>query len=92
VLGAAKVQFLLADTQRNTEPLTVLDGIPVAGLGDLLATKLEVVMHRGELRDYFDIMAIEKRTPLTNTGPTASVSRMEPGRVVRPRPPAVSAA
>jgi hypothetical protein len=65
VLGAAKVQFLLADTQRNTEPLTFVDGIPIAGLGDLLATKLEVVMDRGELRDYFDIMTIEKRTPLT---------------------------
>ena len=65
VLGAAKVQFLLADAQRNTEPLTVVDGIPIAGLGDLLATKLKVVMDRGELRDYFDIMTIEKRTPLT---------------------------
>jgi hypothetical protein len=63
--GAAKVHFLLADTQRNTEPLTVVDGIPVAGLGDLLATKLKVVMDRGELRDYFDIMTIEQRTPLT---------------------------
>lgn len=65
VLGAARVQFLLAGTQRNTEPLTVVDGIPIAGLGDLLATKLKVVMDRGELRDYFDIMTIEKRTPLT---------------------------
>ncbi len=65
VLGAAKVQFLLADTQHNTEQLTNVDGIPIAGLGDLLATKLKVVMDRGELRDYFDIMTIEKRTPLT---------------------------
>jgi hypothetical protein len=65
VLGETKVQFLLADTQRNTEPLTVVDGIPVAGLGDLLATKLKVVMGRGELRDYFDIMTIEQRTSLT---------------------------
>jgi hypothetical protein len=65
VLGAAKVQFLLADTQRNTEPLTVVDGIPVAGLGDLLATELKVVMDRGELRNYFDIMTIEQRTALT---------------------------
>jgi hypothetical protein len=65
VLGEAKVQFLLADTQRNTEALTVVNGIPIAGLGDLLATKLKVVMDRGELRDYFDIMTIEKRTALT---------------------------
>lgn len=65
VLGESKVQFLLADTQHNTEPLTVVDGIPMAGLGDLLATKLKVVMGRGELRDYFDMMTIEQRTPLT---------------------------
>jgi hypothetical protein len=65
VLSEARVQFLLADTQRNTEALTIVDGIPIAGLGDLLATKLKVVMDRGELRDYFDIMTIEKRTPLT---------------------------
>jgi hypothetical protein len=65
VLGEARVQFLLADTQRNTEPLTVVDAVPIAGLGDLLAMKLKVVMDRGELRGYFDIMTIEKRTPLT---------------------------
>jgi hypothetical protein len=65
VLGETRVQFLLADTQRNTELLTVVDGIPIAGLGDLLAMKLKVVTDRGELRDYFDIMTIEKRTPLT---------------------------
>lgn len=65
VLGEARVQFLLADTQLNTEPLTFVDGIPIAGLGDLLAMKLKVVMDRGELRDYFDLMAIEKRTRLT---------------------------
>jgi hypothetical protein len=44
VLSEARVQFLLADTQRNTEALTIVDGIPIAGLGDLLATKLKVVM------------------------------------------------
>jgi hypothetical protein len=64
VLGEARVQFLLAETQRNTEPLTLVGGIPVAGLGDLLAMKLKVVMDKGELRDYFDIMTIEERTPL----------------------------
>ncbi len=65
VLGEAKVQFLLADTQSNTEPLAVVDGIPIAGLGDLLAMELKVLLARGELRDYFDMMTIEKRTPLT---------------------------
>jgi hypothetical protein len=65
VLGKTRVQFLLAHDQRATEPMTEFDGIPVAGLGDLLAMKLKVVMDRGELRDYFDIMTIEQQTDLT---------------------------
>lgn len=31
----------------------------MAGLGDLLATKLKVIGDRGELRDYFDAKVIE---------------------------------
>jgi len=40
----------------------VFDGMPVAGIRDLLATKLKVIGDRGELRDYHDVMAIEQRT------------------------------
>ncbi len=62
VLDDAKIQFLLADSQRVIEPVTVVAGLRVAGIGDLLATKLKVVSSRGELRDYFDLMEIERRS------------------------------
>jgi hypothetical protein len=38
-------------------------GLPVAGIRDLLAMKLKVIGDRGELRDYVDILEIERRTP-----------------------------
>lgn len=44
-------------------------GLPVAGVRDLMADKLEVVGDRGELRDYFDLTAIEQ----------AGVHRVEQG-------------
>ena len=33
----------------------------VAGIGDLLAMKLKAICDRGELRDYFDLLAIERQ-------------------------------
>ncbi len=38
---------------------TVVDGMRVASLPDLLATKLDVIMYRPKLRDYIDIAAID---------------------------------
>lgn len=61
IFNSTKLQFLDAQDQVTLEPLTVVEGIRVAGLGDLLATKLKVVGDRGELRDYFDLMVIEER-------------------------------
>lgn len=60
----AKVQFLDAHQQDVLEPPRVVAGIRVASVRDLLATKLKVIGDRGELRDYFDLMAIEERTEL----------------------------
>ncbi len=42
------------------EPITEIAGQPVAGLRDLVATKLKVVGDRGELRDYFDLLVLER--------------------------------
>jgi hypothetical protein len=55
-----KLQFLDASDQHPVEPLITVAGIAVAGLGDLLATKLKVVGDRGELRDYFDLLVLER--------------------------------
>ena len=39
---------------------TVIDGLVVASLPDLLASKLDVIMYRPKLRDYVDIAAIDR--------------------------------
>jgi hypothetical protein len=64
VLGETKVQFLDASTQHRIVEPKLIAGIQVAGIEDILATKLKVVMDRGALRDYFDLMSIEQHTDL----------------------------
>ncbi|HKG03583.1 MAG TPA: nucleotidyl transferase AbiEii/AbiGii toxin family protein [Conexibacter sp.] len=61
VLAGAKVQFLHARDQRRLAPTCRIAGIPVAAVEDILAMKLKVIGDRGELRDYFDVMAIEQQ-------------------------------
>ncbi|MGI8535688.1 MAG: nucleotidyl transferase AbiEii/AbiGii toxin family protein [Mycobacteriales bacterium] len=61
ILGQTKVQFLEAVGQRFVEPPVQVAGLTVAGIGDLLATKLKVIQDRGEHRDYFDLKVIEQR-------------------------------
>lgn len=41
---------------------SLVGGLEVAGVRDLFAMKLKVVADRGELRDYFDLLSIERRT------------------------------
>jgi len=53
------------EPQRRLEPTRMVGGIAVAGIGDILAMKLKVIVDRGELRDYFDLMAIERDTGRT---------------------------
>lgn len=63
LFSQTKLQFLHADEvepQRRLEPTRTVGGIEVAGIGDILAMKLKVIIDRGELRDYFDLMAIER--------------------------------
>jgi len=68
VFSETKLQFLHADEehpQRLLERPRRVAGLRVAGLGDLMAMKLKVVAQPGELRDYFDLMAIEQQTGRT---------------------------
>ncbi|MGH8904480.1 MAG: nucleotidyl transferase AbiEii/AbiGii toxin family protein [Egibacteraceae bacterium] len=60
VLDGAKVRFLEAADQRIIEPITDMGGVRVAGVGDLMATKLNVVVRRPEARDYFDLLIVEQ--------------------------------
>jgi predicted nucleotidyltransferase component of viral defense system len=63
-----KVEFFHADEgapQHLLEQTQTVSGLRVAGLKDLMAMKLKVVGDRGELRDYYDIKAIEQQAGLT---------------------------
>lgn len=63
LFSQTKLAFLHADEvepQHRLEPTRAVGGIAVAGIGDILAMKLKVIVDRGELRDYFDLMAIER--------------------------------
>jgi hypothetical protein len=64
LLGTTRLRFLQAGLdppERRLEPTTIVAGLPVAGLGDLLAMKLNAIAGRAQLRDYFDLMAIEQQ-------------------------------
>jgi hypothetical protein len=58
---APKVEFFDASAvSRPAEPV-VVDGLDVAALRDLMAMKLKVMAERGEMRDYFDVKAIDEQ-------------------------------
>jgi Nucleotidyl transferase AbiEii toxin, Type IV TA system len=68
LLGATKLEFLHADQaapQKLLEKPTVVAGLHLAGLKDLLAMKLKALAERGEMRDYFDVKAIDEQSPLS---------------------------
>jgi hypothetical protein len=79
MLDRVKLQFLLTAQQRVLEPLLEIGGLRVAGLGDLLATKLQAVAGRGELRDYFDLMTIERQAGrMVEEGLALAIARYQP--------------
>ncbi|MGH7749830.1 MAG: nucleotidyl transferase AbiEii/AbiGii toxin family protein [Candidatus Dormibacteria bacterium] len=61
VFEATKLQFLEASSQLLLEEPALVAGVRVAGIADLLATKLNVITHRPALRDYVDLMMIEQQ-------------------------------
>ncbi|MCY7302901.1 MAG: nucleotidyl transferase AbiEii/AbiGii toxin family protein [Thermoleophilia bacterium] len=64
LFGTTRVQLLqvgLERPERRLEPTTLVAGLHVAGLGDLLAMKLNAIAGRAQLRDYYDLMAIEQQ-------------------------------
>lgn len=60
LFNSTRLQFLEASSLRLVGPVAAVAGVMVASLGDLLAMKLKVICDRGELRDYFDLLAIER--------------------------------
>lgn len=65
LLGRTKLQFLDASPQRVLAETTEVAGLRLASVEDILASKIKVIADRGELRDYFDIMCIERDTGLS---------------------------
>jgi hypothetical protein len=47
------------EVQTLDEP-KVVDGVSVASLADLLASKLDILLYRSKLRDYIDLVAIDE--------------------------------
>ena len=48
---------------QNLAAAVSVDGLAVASLADLLASKLDVIMYRPKLRDYVDLAAIDRAGP-----------------------------
>ncbi|MFA5890262.1 MAG: nucleotidyl transferase AbiEii/AbiGii toxin family protein [Actinomycetota bacterium] len=60
VFSATRIQFLDARSHHAVDDDSTVGTLRVASMRDLVAMKLKVIEDRGELRDYFDLMAIEQ--------------------------------
>lgn len=79
LFGSTKIQFLEATNQTQLEDPIIFAGIRVASLTDIFASKLKVIADRGAIRDYYDLMVIERETDLrVEDGLGFFVSRYNP--------------
>ena len=79
VFNGTRLQVLDASTQKMVGRTSVVAGLRVASIEDIMAMKLKVIVDRGELRDYFDLMAIEEQASLpVEVGIPLSIKRYEP--------------
>ena len=56
-----RIQFLDTSTQQLLVEPTLIAGIKVAGVEDIAAMKMKVILDRGAMRDYFDLMELDHR-------------------------------
>jgi len=61
VFDDARLQFLWTRGQRVLAEPTRVGGLNIGSIDDILATKVKVVGDRAELRDFFDLMEIERQ-------------------------------
>ncbi len=79
LFNETKVQVLDASTQRLINTTTLVAGVKVACVEDLTATEIKVIVGRGELRDYFDLMCIERQVGLSaETGIALAIEKYNP--------------
>jgi hypothetical protein len=60
LFGATKIEFFDASVLKQLAKPSRIAGLRVAGLQDLMAMKIKVMAERGEMRDYFDVKAIDE--------------------------------
>lgn len=60
LFGATRIEVFDASSLKRLAEPVVVAGLGVAGLQDLMAMKLKVMAERGEMRDYFDVKAIDE--------------------------------
>jgi len=61
LFGATKIEIFDASRLKRLAKPEVVAGLRVASLYDLMAMKIKVMAERGEMRDYFDIKAIDEK-------------------------------
>lgn len=59
LFGATKIEIFDASQLKQLAEPTKAAGLRVASLQDLMAMKIKVMAERGEMRDYFDVKAID---------------------------------
>lgn len=60
LFGATKIEIFDASQLKRLAKPTKVAGLNVASLQDLMAMKIKVMAERGEMRDYFDVKAIDE--------------------------------
>jgi predicted nucleotidyltransferase component of viral defense system len=60
LFGTTKLEFFDASRLRQLAETSTIGGLEIASLQDLMAMKLKVMAERGEMRDYFDVKAIDE--------------------------------
>ena len=61
LFGRTRLEFFDASSLSLLAQPVQVAGLSVASLQDLMAMKLKVMAERGEMRDYFDVKAIDER-------------------------------
>jgi Nucleotidyl transferase AbiEii toxin, Type IV TA system len=60
LFSATKIEIFDASGLKQLGEPTIIAGLNVASLLDLMAMKIKVMAERGEMRDYFDVKAIDE--------------------------------
>lgn len=60
LFGATKIEIFDASQLKQLARPSTVAGLRIASLQDLMAMKLKVMAERGEMRDYFDVKAIDE--------------------------------